>query len=99
MTIDGPSLKWSEILLYKEPTHPEEMHMSEVDYELSVRNGKRDVPIALRFVRAPFSGVRRIRTVDRLKRPELRDPQRKVVASGHREIRGFIKIVHESQSY
>lgn len=69
-----------------------------VSYELHVRSGRRHIPTAKRFFRAPFLGTHRILTVDGLKEPELYGPEHEVVAQGYKEIKEFIRLVHESWS-
>lgn len=68
-----------------------------VSYELRVRSGRRHIPTAKRFFRAPFLGTHRIRTIDGLKEPELHSPDHEVVAQGYKEIKEFIRLVHGSQ--
>lgn len=66
-----------------------------VSYELRVRSGRRHVATAKRFLRAPLSGTHRIRTVDGLRDPELHESERGVVARGYKDIKSFIRLIHE----
>lgn len=61
------------------------------NWQLDVRNGSTDEEICKLFVRVPFRGVHRIKTVDGLGMPRLWNPAKRMVVSGETNIRRYLR--------